>query len=73
MAAKPQSMINTILYILQYIFELPFTAVFLSTHVVIPEFTEYIKMGAGKSFNPEKDIGDLSGKVILVTGGISLS
>lgn len=71
MTTKPQSMIDTILYILRYIFELPFTAVFLSIHVVIPEFIEYIKMGAGKRFNPEKDIGDLSGKVILVTGGTS--
>lgn len=26
----------------------------------------------GKSFDPKKDIGDLSGKVILITGGMRL-
>jgi hypothetical protein len=26
--------------------------------------------GGGKSFDPEQDIPDLSGKVILVTGGM---
>ena len=29
-----------------------------------------IKLGYGRAFEPEKDIGDLKGKVILVTGGM---
>jgi hypothetical protein len=30
-------------------------------------------MFSGKSFNPAKDIPDLSGKVVLVTGGMFLT
>lgn len=32
-----------------------------------------IKMLGGKTFNPEIDIPDLSGKIVLVTGGTSQS
>lgn len=37
---------------------------------VLPHFISRA-MFSSKSFNPEKDIPDLSGKVILVTGGKS--
>jgi len=46
---------------------------FLATVLLIPTllriaFDEMFGFG-GKSFDPEKDIGNLSGKVVLVTGG----
>ena len=31
-----------------------------------------LKLGYGRAFEPEKDIGDLKGKVILVTGGMCI-
>ena len=39
-------------------------------HAYLPHLNVYELFG-GKSFSPEKDIPDLSGKVILVTGGQS--
>jgi len=37
-----------------------------------PTLNELTRGKLGKSFDPKEDIGDLSGKVILVTGGMSL-
>lgn len=69
--AHRKSILYTILYVLRQILELPTTAILLGFGFIIPELHASIKsIGMGKSFNPERDIGNLSGKVILVTGGM---
>lgn len=67
------SILYTILYILRQILELPTTAILLGFGFIVPDLHASIKcIGMGKSFNPERDIGSLEGKVILVTGGKQL-
>lgn len=66
----PLSIWKTILYILRQILEIPKTVVLLSFGFIIPEIKDWItNFRMGKTFTPEKDIGSLDGKIILVTGG----
>jgi hypothetical protein len=71
--ARTSSVLETILYILRQIFDLPLTAVLLGFGFILPELKDWItSFGMGKKFDPSRDIGSLEGKVILVTGGTSL-
>jgi hypothetical protein len=64
----------TIIYILCQIFEVPATAILLGIGFILPELKDTItSFGMGKTFDPERDIGSLEGKVILVTGGTHLT
>jgi hypothetical protein len=68
--AKTYSVLETILYIIRQIFEVPVTALLLGIGFILPEVKDSIaSIGMGKKFAPERDIGSLDGKVILVTGG----
>jgi hypothetical protein len=62
--------LESISRILRQFFEVHVTAVLLGAGFTIPELKDSIAgIGMGKKFDPEKDIGSLDGKVILVTGG----
>jgi hypothetical protein len=62
--------LETISRILRQFFEVHVTTVLLGAGFIIPELKDAISgIGMGKAFVPEKDIGSLDGKVILVTGG----
>jgi hypothetical protein len=55
----------------QQIIELATTSFLLAYGFVGPELRDQITgFGMGKDFVPERDIGSLDGKVILVTGGM---
>jgi hypothetical protein len=54
----------------QQVIELATTSFLLAYGFVGPELRDQITgFGMGKDFVPERDIGGLEGKVILVTGG----
>lgn len=72
MVATTQLTIKTIVYFVNQISQVVITVLILTFNFLIPEFLEYLRMGAGKGFNPAKDIPSLAGKVILVTGGTYL-
>lgn len=56
----------------QQIIELATTSFLLAYGFVGPELRDQITgFGMGKDFVPERDVGSLEGKVILVTGGTS--
>jgi hypothetical protein len=70
-SARTKSVSETILYILHQILDLPVTAILLGLGFILPELKDWItSFGMGKNFDPERDIGSLEGKVILVTGGM---
>jgi hypothetical protein len=63
-------LLETIVYILRQLLDLPVTALLLGSGFIIPLFKDSITtFNMGKQFDPAKDIGSLEGKVILVTGG----
>jgi hypothetical protein len=65
-----KSIWDTILFILHQILEFATTATLLAYGFIVPELRDTItSFGMGKTFVPERDIGSLEGKVILVTGG----
>ena len=67
------SLWETVLYTLRLILEVSSTVALLTLGVVIPEVRNWItSIGMGKKFDPERDIGSLEGKIVLVTGGTNL-
>jgi hypothetical protein len=59
------------MYILANIAEVIETTRFITPYILHPVqgfYTYFPSMGATR-FNPDKSIGDLTGKVILITGG----
>lgn len=57
-------------YLLSQILEIPTTAILLLFGFILPVLKSWTAdLSMGKSFEPERDIGSLDGKVILVTGG----
>jgi hypothetical protein len=69
----PLSWSDMVSYILRQILEIPSTAILLVFGFVLPFLKSWTaNFGMGKSFDPERDIGSLDGKVILVTGGTLL-
>ncbi|CAO2650997.1 Nn.00g092940.m01.CDS01 [Neocucurbitaria sp. VM-36] len=64
------SLWETVLYTLRLILEVSSTVGLLTLGVVIPEVRNWItSIGMGKKFDPDRDIGSLEGKIVLVTGG----
>jgi hypothetical protein len=60
-------------HILRQILGIPTIAILLLSGFVLPFLKSWTAdFGMGKSFDPERDIGSLDGKVILVTGGTIL-
>ena len=69
-STNPVSLWETILYTLRLILEVSSTVALLAVGFVFPEVKSWItSIGMGKKFDPERDIGSLEGKVVLVTGG----
>ncbi|KAF1996216.1 oxidoreductase-like protein [Amniculicola lignicola CBS 123094] len=66
----PRLAFGKVLSALDRFLERHFSFLFVFINVVIPYLQEFYQdMGAGKNFNPIRDIPSLKGKVILVTGG----
>jgi hypothetical protein len=63
------------MYLLTNIAEIIETTGFITPYILHPVqgFNTYFPSMGATSFNPDKSIGDLTGKVILVTGGWSQS
>jgi hypothetical protein len=67
---RTKSVLRTVLYILHQILDLSVTAVLLGLGFILPELKDSItSFDMGKKFDPERDIGSLEGRVIMVTGG----
>lgn len=65
-----QSISDSILNRLRQILELINTIVLLGSGFIVPEIADALaSIGMGVSFDPVKDVGNLEGKVVLVTGG----
>jgi NAD(P)-dependent dehydrogenase (short-subunit alcohol dehydrogenase family) len=61
---------QTVFYILHQILDFLVTTILLALGFILPELKDSITdLNMGKKFDPERDIGSLEGKVILVTGG----
>jgi len=69
-ASTTQFVWSTLLRFFHLIIDFATTASLLAHGFVGPELRDQITdFGMGKDFVPERDIGSLEGKVILVTGG----
>jgi hypothetical protein len=64
--------LGTALQILHHILDFLSTTVLLGLGTILPDLLKDATRASnmGKKFDPERDIGSLEGKVILVTGGM---
>jgi hypothetical protein len=69
---RPESASGTALQILHHILDFLSTTVLLGLGTILPDLLKDATRASnmGKKFDPERDIGSLEGKVILVTGGM---
>jgi hypothetical protein len=66
-----ESASGTALQILHHILDFLSTTVLLGLGTILPDLLkDATRASMGKKFDPERDIGSLEGKVILVTGGM---
>jgi hypothetical protein len=71
---QPHRLLDTIPYIVKEILGVSYIDILLVFNFLLPELQDSaLNMFGGKSFNPAKDISDLSGKVVLLTGGMFLT